>query len=101
MKGKDCHVRVPRWGGRAKNQNSSWAHPRKFGLKRFLTVTRSWRGSRVACFWATSFGKIIGGVTEIESNLPERIAPVARLERGLPKGSLFLFRCPKHRTWGV
>src|SRR5262249_52501965 len=36
---------------------SSRAHPRKFGLKRFLAVRKCWRGSRVACFWVTSFRK--------------------------------------------
>src|SRR5215813_15471739 len=45
-------------GGRAKIENSSRRHPRKFGLKRFLAVRRSWRGSGVACFWATSLEKI-------------------------------------------
>jgi tripartite-type tricarboxylate transporter receptor subunit TctC len=30
---------------------------RKFGLKRFLAVRRSWCGSRVAYFWVTSFRK--------------------------------------------
>src|SRR5262252_3383912 len=49
---------APRWGGRAKIENSSRRHPRKFGLKRFLAVRRSWRGSGVACFWATSLEKI-------------------------------------------
>src|SRR5215475_7161864 len=44
-------------GGRAKIENSSRRHPRKFGLKRFLAVRRSWRGNGVARFWATSFGK--------------------------------------------
>jgi hypothetical protein len=29
---------------------SSRPHPRKFGLKRFLAVRRSWRGNGVACF---------------------------------------------------
>jgi len=42
---------------------SSRPHPRKFGLKRFLAVRRSWRRNGVACFWATSLEKIIGGVT--------------------------------------
>src|SRR5215510_10526030 len=41
---------------------SSRPHPRKFGLKRFLAVRRSWCGSRVAYFWVTSFRKkFIGG----------------------------------------
>src|SRR5215468_4004326 len=31
-------------GGRAKIENSSRRHPRKFGLKRFLAVRRSWGG---------------------------------------------------------
>src|SRR5215467_6341886 len=47
----------PPRGGRAKIENSSRRYPRKFGLKQFLAVRRSWRGSGVACFWATSFGK--------------------------------------------
>ena len=51
-------VRAPPGGGRAKIENSSRRHPRKFGQKRFLAVRRSWRGNGVACFWvATSFGK--------------------------------------------
>src|SRR6516162_10033618 len=53
-------------GGRAReNENSSRRHPRKFGQKRFLAVRRSWRGSGVACFWATSLEKIFGGVIAI------------------------------------
>src|SRR6516165_4200713 len=35
-------VRAPRGGGRAKIENSSRRHPRKFGLKRFLAV--KWGG---------------------------------------------------------
>src|SRR5262249_4690878 len=48
---------------------SSRRHPRKFGQKRFLAVRRS-RGNGVACFWATSLEKIIGGVTAIVSYRP-------------------------------
>jgi len=48
----------PLGGGRAKIENSSGRHPRKFGQKRFLAVKRSWRGNGVACFWATSLEKI-------------------------------------------
>src|SRR5262245_2664933 len=44
-------------GGRTKIENSSRRHPLKFSLKRFLAVRRSWRGSRVAYFWVTSFRK--------------------------------------------
>src|SRR6516164_8798015 len=50
-------VRAPLGGGRAKIENSSRRHPRKFGQKRFLAVRRSWRGNGVACFWATSLEK--------------------------------------------
>src|SRR6516162_10259392 len=59
-------------GGRAReNENSSRRHPRKFGQKRFLAVRRSWRGSGVAYFWATSFGKkFTGGVIAIISFRP-------------------------------
>ena len=58
----------PPWGGgRAKIENSSRRHPRKFGQKRFLAVWRSWWGNGVACFWATSLEEIIGGVTAIVS----------------------------------
>src|SRR6516165_12240434 len=63
-------VRAPRGGGRAKNENSSRRQPRKFGLKRFLVVRRSWRGNGVACFWATSLEKIFGGVIAIISLRP-------------------------------
>src|SRR6516162_4711441 len=41
---------APWGGGRAKIENSSRRHPRKFGQKRFLAVRRSWRGNGVACF---------------------------------------------------
>src|SRR5262249_21707484 len=54
-------------GGRAKIENSSRRHPRKFGQKRFLAVRRSWRGNGVACFWATSLEEIIGGVIAVIS----------------------------------
>src|SRR5262245_10202359 len=57
-------------GGRAKIENSSRPHPRKFGVKRFLAVRRSWRGNGVACFWATSLEKIIGGVIAVISFRP-------------------------------
>src|SRR5262245_23322113 len=57
-------------GGRAKIEDSSRRHPRKFGLKRFLAVRRSWRGNGVACFWATSLEEIIGGVIAIVSYRP-------------------------------
>src|SRR5262249_26684038 len=48
---------APRQGGLFGFKFSSRAHPRKFGLKRFLAVRRSWCGSRVAYFWVTSFRK--------------------------------------------
>src|SRR5215471_10118544 len=57
-------------GGRAKIENSSRCHPRRFGQKRFLAVRRSWRGNGVACFWATSLEEIIGGVNAIISFRP-------------------------------
>src|SRR5262249_44509021 len=50
----------PLGGGRAKIQNSSRRHPRKFGQKRFLAVRRSWRGNGGTCFWATSLEEIVG-----------------------------------------
>src|SRR5215475_11788342 len=64
-----CH-RTSMWspvGGLFGFKFSSRRHPRKFGQKRFLTVRRSWWGNGVACFWATSFKEIIGGVTAIVS----------------------------------
>src|SRR5262249_36948147 len=63
-------VRAPLGGGRAKIENSSRRHPRKFGQKRFLAVRRSWRGNGVACFWATPWKKIFGGVIAIISFCP-------------------------------
>ena len=63
-------VRAPPGGGRAKIENSSRRHPRKFGQKRFLAVRRSWRKNGVACFWATSLEKIFGGVIAIISLRP-------------------------------
>src|SRR6516164_6462137 len=63
-------VRAPLGGGRAKIENSSRRHPRKFGQKRFLAVRRSWRGNGVACFWATSLEEIFGGVIAIISFRP-------------------------------
>src|SRR5262249_20109308 len=47
----------PPGGGLFGFKFSSRPHPRKFGVKRYLAVSRSWRGNGVACFWATSFGK--------------------------------------------
>src|SRR5262249_60477370 len=49
---------------------SARPHPRKFGVKRFLVVRRSWRGNGVACFWATSLEKIFGGVIAVISFRP-------------------------------
>src|SRR5262249_40099410 len=68
--GPAASVRVPPGGGRAKIENSSRRHPRKFGQKRFLAVRRSWRGNGVACFCATSLEEIIGGVIAIISSRP-------------------------------
>src|SRR5262249_8428100 len=61
---------APLGGGRAKIENSSRRHPRKFGQKRFLAVRRSWPGNGVACLWATSLEKIFGGVIAIISLRP-------------------------------
>src|SRR5215475_9544005 len=62
--------RPPLGGGRAKFENSSRPHPRKFGLKRFLAVRRSWREKWGGLFWATSLEKIFGGVIAIISFRP-------------------------------
>src|SRR5262249_16060994 len=55
-----CH-RTSMWappvGGLFGFKFSSRPHPRKFGVKRFLAVRRSWRGNGVACFGATSLKK--------------------------------------------
>src|SRR5215475_9877476 len=40
----------PRGGGLFGFKFSSRPHPRKFGLKRFLAVRRTWRKNGVACF---------------------------------------------------
>src|SRR5262245_45288438 len=69
--------------GERKIENSSRRHPRKFSLKRFLAVRRSWRGSRVACFWATSLEKIYRRRTDISAGGPARAAQRRR----------FLLRC--------
>src|SRR5262249_35236913 len=61
---------APREGGLFGFKFSSTPHPRKFGLKRFRAVRRSWRRNGVACFWATSLEKIFGGVTAIVSYRP-------------------------------
>src|SRR6516164_8504362 len=50
-------VRAPRGGGRAKIENSSRRHPRKFGQKRFLAVRRSWRGKWGGLFLGYLLGK--------------------------------------------
>src|SRR5262245_22051922 len=77
----------PLGGGRAKIENSSRRHPRKFGQKRFLVVRRSWRGNGVACFWATSLEEIIGGVTAIVSYRPGGwISAVCRTKACYPVG---------------
>src|SRR5215831_19013878 len=55
--GRVAGVRGGPQGGLFSFKFSSRTHPRKFGLKRFLAVSRSWRGSGVACFWLTSFRK--------------------------------------------
>src|SRR5262245_61966885 len=47
----------PPGGGRAKIENSSRRHPRKFGLKRFLAVRRSWRGKWGGLFLGYLLGK--------------------------------------------
>ena len=62
--------RAPLGGGRSKIENSSRLYPRKFGQKRFLAVRRSRRKNGVACFWATSWEKIFGGVIAIISFRP-------------------------------
>src|SRR5262245_45266358 len=60
----------PPVGGLFSFKFSSRPHPRKFGLKRFPAVRRSWRGNGVACFWATSLEEIIGGAIAIISFRP-------------------------------
>ena len=60
----------PPVGGILGFKSSSRRHPRKFGQKRFLAMRRSRRGNGVACFWATSVEKIIGGVLAIVSYRP-------------------------------
>src|SRR5262245_9452444 len=57
-------------GGRAKIENSSGRHPRKFGQKRFLAVRRSWRGNGVACFGRPPSEKIFGAAIAIISFRP-------------------------------
>jgi hypothetical protein len=61
----------PPVGGLFGFEFSSRPHPRKLGVKRFLVV-REVAGavSGVACFWATSLEKIIGGVIAIISFRP-------------------------------
>src|SRR5262249_21163167 len=50
---------APRWGGRAKIENSFWPQPQKFAAKRFLALCEvAGAVSGVACFWATSLEKI-------------------------------------------
>jgi hypothetical protein len=44
-------------GGRAKIENSSRRHPRKFGQKRFLAVRKSWRGKWGGLFLGYLLGK--------------------------------------------
>src|SRR6516225_8845976 len=44
-------------GGRAKIENSSRRHPRKFGQKRFLAVRRSWRGKWGGLFLGYLLGR--------------------------------------------
>jgi hypothetical protein len=51
----------PGWGGRAKIENSSWPHPRKFGLKRFLVVKEGPGGKWGGLFLGYLLGKNIGG----------------------------------------
>src|SRR5262245_7005618 len=70
-------------GGRAKIENSSRRHPRKFGQKRFLAVRRSWRGKWGGLFWATSLEKIFGGTTTLGA-AKGRAHRVARSRQGLP-----------------
>ena len=65
----------PRWGGRAKIENSFWPHPWKFGVKRFLALSeglaRKWGG----LFLATSLEKIFGGVLAIMSFQEQSAVP--------------------------
>src|SRR5262245_27561955 len=47
----------PPGGGRARFENSSWPHPRRFGQKRFLAVRRSWREKWGGLFLGYLLGK--------------------------------------------
>jgi len=57
----------PRWGGRAKIENSSRCHPRKFGQKRFLAVRKVLVGKWGSLFLGYLLGKNIGGVVVLIS----------------------------------
>ena len=72
----------PQGGGRAKIENSSRRHPRKFSLKRFLAVRRSWRGSGVAYFWVTSFRKKISAAVVAAPSYLEEATGARPLHRG-------------------
>src|SRR5262247_943909 len=87
-------------GGRAKIENSSRRHPRKFGQKRCLAVRRPWRGNGVACFGPPPWEKIFGGViaisypfgqgNETPSSEPGAIVPVSGCLPGLHPDTLAL-----------
>src|SRR5262245_54274395 len=60
----------PPVGGLFNFKLSSWPHPWEFGQNYFRCEGGCSRGKEVACFWATSLEKILGGVIAIISFRP-------------------------------
>src|SRR5262249_40812952 len=77
----------PLGGGRAKIENSSRRHPRKFGQKRFLAVRRSWRGKWSGLFLGNLLGKNFRRRDRDHLTPPRRMdAAVCRAEACYPFG---------------
>src|SRR6516164_671215 len=83
-------VRAPRGGGRAKIENSSRRHPRKFGQKRFLAVRRSWRGKWGGLFLGYLLGK------NFRRRDRDHLVPPTRMDAAVRRAEVCYPFGPKH-----
>src|SRR5215468_3478055 len=78
-------------GGRAKIENSSRRHPRRFGLKRFLAVRRSWGN------WGGLFLRYLLG-RNYRRRDRDRLVPPRRMDAAVCRAEVLLSEHRRHRA---